>query len=135
MEVHLKFADEEGGSDSRIDHVDCVMSLYRWLIVDPELRGIADVTAAPHEIQGEMGGALDVISVALGNTIAVANLLVAVAAWRGSRPNPPRVQLERNGRTVTVQGDSPEALAEVLRAFSDDGGSGSNRATPDGDEA
>ncbi len=64
-----------------------------------------------------MGGPLEVVNVVVSNTIALGSLLVAVAAWRGSRSSPPEVRLERDGVTVTVQGASPEVVEQILKAW------------------
>jgi hypothetical protein len=128
MRVRLAFAadgmeekgagDAEGvGSAGGGESADSARSLYRWLVGDPELRGHAEVTAPAQTKPGHMGGVLDVVDVVLSNTIALSGLVVSVATWRGARPRPPRVRLERDGVQVSVEGASPEAIAQVLRAL------------------
>ncbi|MEU6678678.1 hypothetical protein [Streptomyces sp. NPDC046925] len=118
MQVRLAFGDGDGDGDGDGGGGDRASSLYRWLIADGELRGRAEVSlAAAVPGRGHMGGAQDVIEVVLANTIALGNLLVAVAAWRGSRPRAPQVRVERDGVTVTVEDGSAETVERVLRAL------------------
>ena len=133
MEVRLTFA--EGGSEQDAEGVyrtDCATSLYRWLIADPELSGLARIAVVPTQSRpGHMGEALEVVNVVLSNTIALSSLLVAVSGWRGSRARPPEVRLEREGVTVTVQDASPDRVEQILRALDADN-SGSSRETRHG---
>lgn len=117
---------ERAGHVGDDQHVDAARSLHRWLVSDPELRGAAEVaTASARPQQGQMGGgALDVVDVVLGNALALSSLVVSVAAWRGARPRPMRVRIERGDAAVTVEGDSPEAVERVLRALESDGSGG-----------
>ncbi|MFE1173342.1 hypothetical protein [Streptomyces sp. NPDC058773] len=109
-----------------INLVGNAASLCRWLITDPELRGLAEVSIAPvHPGQGHRRGALELVNVALGNAIALSNILVAVAAWRESRPHEAQVRLESNGVIVTLQGTSPEVVDQILESRdTDDSGRG-----------
>ncbi|MEU6117267.1 hypothetical protein ABZ840_22340 [Streptomyces sp. NPDC047117] len=119
MEVRLTFVEGANDKDTRgTDLADHTMSLYRWLLMDPELRGRAKASIAPAQPgQGHMGGPLEVVNVVVSNTIALGSLLVAVGAWRGSRPRAPEVRLERDGVVVTVQGSSPEVVEQILRTW------------------
>ncbi|MFC5218638.1 effector-associated constant component EACC1 [Streptomyces coerulescens] len=126
MEIRLTFGDhvdsadygDNGGAEA-IDRTQCVASLYRWLLSDPELRGLALVSLAtdqdPH--QEHMGGTLETVNVVVANALALGNLLVAVAAWRASRPRTPQVRVERDGVVVTVQDGSAETVEQILRSL------------------
>lgn len=93
-------------------------SLHRWLTRDPDVAGHATVRLGGAPRPGEMsGGALDLVNVVLGNGIALTNLLVAVAAWRATRPRAPRVHVERDGVTVTVTGDDPQTVRALVAAL------------------
>ncbi|MFE6737459.1 hypothetical protein ACFVGL_02395 [Streptomyces tubercidicus] len=87
---------------------------------EPELRGRAGVSleAEPSE-PGQMGGGLELVNVVLSNSIALGSLVTAVATWRGSRPRPPQIRLERDGVVVTLQDGSPEAVERILRVWSE----------------
>ncbi|MFF4602340.1 hypothetical protein ACFY12_06210 [Streptomyces sp. NPDC001339] len=146
MEVRLTFGSGAGDADEGAEGLvggdgseggegaDCAASLYRWLVADPELSGRAEVSAgtAPTR-QGDMGGALEVVNVVFGDVIALGNLLVAVATWRGSRPRPPHVRIERDGVSITVQDGSPETVERILRAWGI--GSSGDIPGPDRDDA
>lgn len=102
-----------------VEGVEGAVSLYRWLVDEPELRGQAGVSleAEPSE-PGQMGGGLELVNVVLSNSIALGSLVTAVATWRGSRPRPPQIRLERDGVVVTLQDGSPEAVEQILRVWS-----------------
>ncbi|MFE1175805.1 hypothetical protein [Streptomyces sp. NPDC058773] len=121
MEVRLSFGD--GAADAEGDGgAGEAVSLYRWLAAEPELRGQARVSLeAERPEAGHMGGALDLVNVVLSNGIALGSLITAVATWRGSRPRPPQIRLERDGVVVTVQDGSPEAVERILRVWNEGG--------------
>ncbi|MDP9795533.1 hypothetical protein J2S43_004045 [Catenuloplanes nepalensis] len=100
--------------------VDDQASLYRWLTLDPDVRRHSTValTSAPPRA-GEMGGVLDVIDVVLSNGVAVGALVVAVSAWRESRPRPPVTRIERNGISITIEDASPESVRRIVDALTD----------------
>ncbi|MFG2130960.1 hypothetical protein ACGFNV_24520 [Streptomyces sp. NPDC048751] len=108
MELSLTLADGENTGDQ-------LASLYRWLRQDPDITDHIDVrhgqgTAPP----GTMSGTLEVINLAVSNTLALANLFVAVGAWRGTRRGAPEVRVERDGLVLTVTGDDPEKVRALI---------------------
>ncbi|MFE6162132.1 hypothetical protein ACFQ7F_24840 [Streptomyces sp. NPDC056486] len=122
MELALK-ADEVVGGESE--------ALLRWLHEEQSLRGQARVVMGGTQIPGGMGGfPLDVVNVALSNSIALGSLLTTLVAWRSSRPSPqPSVRIEVNGVLVTVNTDDPEAirsLIELLRGAAPDSDPGAD---------
>lgn len=109
-------------------------SLYRWLLSDPDLRGRARVEAGPADLpQGHMGDALDAVNVVLANSIALGSLVTSVLSWRGSRPRPSHIRLERDGRVIVLDDCSPETIDRILRTWDDDGRSAAPPA--DGQDA
>ncbi|MFF3542492.1 hypothetical protein [Streptomyces platensis] len=118
MEVRLSF----GGGVGEAGAAEAAVSLYRWLVAEPELRGQVRVSLGAEQPEpGHMGGALDLVNVVLANSIALGSLVTAVATWRGSRPRPPQIRLERDGVVVTLQDASPEAVERILRVWNENG--------------
>ncbi|MER5254442.1 MULTISPECIES: effector-associated constant component EACC1 [unclassified Streptomyces] len=119
MEVNLTFGDGTSGAHEQSDEFAAsVLSLYRWLVTEPELRGHARVSTGTRQAeQGRMGDGLDLVNVVLANSIALGGLVTAVAAWRGSRPRPPQVRLERDGVVIDLRDCSPETVEQVLRLW------------------
>ncbi|MEV0318291.1 hypothetical protein ACIBKX_08510 [Streptomyces sp. NPDC050658] len=116
MQVKVTFG--EGATDADADGTESAASLYRWLMAEPELRGSASLsTGAERSAPGHMGDGLELVNVVLANSIALGSLITAVAAWRGSRPRPPQVRLERDGVVVTLRDDSPEQVERILRMW------------------
>ncbi|MGW3007334.1 effector-associated constant component EACC1 [Streptomyces sp. NPDC001219] len=111
------------GDDGEAGAAEGAVSLYRWLVAEPELRGRARVSLGAEQPEpGHMGGGtLDLVNVVLANGIALGSLITAVATWRGSRPRPPQIRLERDGVVVTLQDASPEAVERVLRVWNESG--------------
>ena len=99
---------------------DSVLPLYRWLAEDPDVRRDTTLSLSGEQRPDEMGGALEVINVVLSNTIAFSGLVVAIAAWWGSRKGAPVVEIERDGVRVTIHDDSPETIRQVVEALSRD---------------
>ncbi|MFI8529904.1 hypothetical protein ACIGMX_06540 [Streptomyces aquilus] len=89
-------------------------SLQGWLRADPETRRSVAVDArAGTPAPGDMGTALDVLELVTGNGWSAASFVLALVAWRQSRPQRPRVEIRR-GATVVVLTDCSEA--EIERA-------------------
>lgn len=136
MEFNLTFSNDAAGNGTQDAHspdlAESATSLYRWLTAEPELRGCAEVTTRSEQPgQGHMGGALDIVNVVLANGIALGSLITAVVTWRGSRPRPPQVRLERNGVVVTLEGASPETVEQILKLWNEN--TGPSPASTDGD--
>jgi len=98
-----------------------VRSLYDWLAAEPEIRTAAHLirqTETPPP--GEMGEVLSAISLIVGSGLSLGQLLVAIAAWRATRPRPYRVSVRFPDRTVAIEAsDADEALAIARRLESD----------------
>ncbi|MFF0142998.1 hypothetical protein ACFYRN_42100 [Streptomyces sp. NPDC005227] len=100
-------------------------SLQNWLRSNPDVRRSAVVElhgGVPRP--GEMGTAFDVLEPVTGNGWSAASFVMAVVAWRQSRPQRPRVEIRRAG-TVIVLTDCSEQETEratrVLEAAQADG--------------
>ncbi|MFJ4940940.1 hypothetical protein ACIP8U_44880 [Streptomyces pseudovenezuelae] len=102
-------------------------SLQGWLRADPEMRrsvavGVRGGVPAP----GEMGTALDVLELVTGNGWSAASFVLALVAWRQSRPQRPRVEIRRGATVVVLTDCSEEEIERAVRSLeypaSDEGG-------------
>ncbi|GAA2601965.1 hypothetical protein GCM10010399_35910 [Dactylosporangium fulvum] len=114
LQLHLEALDNGPAPD-----VDTLLSLQRWLIGEPDIaqQEIALSTAAR---PGELGGAVEIISLVLGTGLSVGQLLLAISNWRRARPQAPAVVLTRtdpDGATVRIESSDPEAVAAAARAL------------------
>jgi uncharacterized protein YhdP len=93
-------------------------SLMSWLRNDPVARSVTFSTA--HVSQDKMGVG-DVIQAIVENTIALAELIVAVAAWRDARHGradpPPQVRLEGGEVSMTISSADPTEVARIVQAL------------------
>ncbi|MFB8237513.1 hypothetical protein ACFC58_13275 [Kitasatospora purpeofusca] len=92
--------------------------LVQWLRQDTAIRTGATITlqAAP-TAEGEMGAALDVITLVAQTGFSAANLALAISSWRRTRPSTPVVTIERDGVRVTVDSGDLVEVARLLRAL------------------
>ncbi|MET7666168.1 hypothetical protein ABZS99_47040 [Streptomyces sp. NPDC005463] len=98
-------------------------SLQGWLRGDPEARrsaavGVRGGASGP----GEMGGVLDVLELVTGNGWSAASFVLAVAAWRQSRPRRPRVEIRRGETVIVLVEGSGEEVERAVRALEAVGG-------------
>ncbi|MGC9665685.1 effector-associated constant component EACC1 [Planosporangium sp. 12N6] len=111
MQVRVRVA---GGS------VDEYRSLLSWLRDEPEVRRHGQLTAVAGDTgAGQMGTALDVLTLVVGSGLSAAQLAFSIIMWRASRDQPVRVILEHDGRAVPVDTTDPgaaEAIAAKLEA-------------------
>ncbi|GAA0271240.1 hypothetical protein GCM10010302_06000 [Streptomyces polychromogenes] len=93
--------------------------LAQWLRQNPAIRTRAAITLQPAPTaEGEMGGAaLDVIALVTETGFSAANLVLAISAWRRTRPSTPGVTIERDGVRVTVDSGDPAEIARLTRAL------------------
>ncbi|MFG3149101.1 hypothetical protein [Streptomyces sp. NPDC048243] len=106
LAVHIESAERE------------LRSLQGWLRSDPDVRRSAVVElrgAAPRP--GEMGTAFDVLELVTGNGWSAASFVMAVVAWRQSRPQRPRVEIRRAGTVIVLTDCSEEEIERATRAL------------------
>ena len=115
LQIHL-----EAVGDARTPDVDTLLSLQQWLVGEPDVVqseiGLSTATPRP----GELGAAVDIISLVLGTGLSVGQLLLAVSNWRRSRPAAPAVILTRidpDGVSVRIESSDPAAVAAAARAL------------------
>ncbi|GAA2073574.1 hypothetical protein GCM10009780_06860 [Actinomadura alba] len=66
---------------------------------------------------GEMGGAFDVVNAVFADAGAVAgigSLLVAYRTWRDTRSRAPRLRIEKDGVSVTVENGSDAEIRRII---------------------
>ncbi|MFD5318014.1 hypothetical protein [Streptomyces sp. NPDC127098] len=106
-------------------------SLLDWLRREPGVREHAEITllsGAP-AARGTMGVSADVIRLVVDYGFQLANLGVAIAAWRAACAPRARVTIERDGLTVTVSTADPATARALVQALGagDDGEAGRNQ--------
>ncbi|MEV0530060.1 hypothetical protein AB0I66_42305 [Streptomyces sp. NPDC050439] len=93
-------------------------SLQGWLRADPAVRRSVVVGArADVPGPGQMGAALDVLELVTGNGWSAASFVLAVAAWRQSRPQRPQVEIRRGETVIVLAEGSEEEIARAVRAL------------------
>ncbi|MFD6028536.1 effector-associated constant component EACC1 [Streptomyces griseoluteus] len=93
-------------------------SLQGWLRADPEVRRSAAVEVGGGVPgPGEMGTGLDVLGLVTGNGWSAASFVLALVAWRQSRPQRPRVEVRRGDVTVVLTDCSEEEIEQAVRAL------------------
>ncbi|GAA2845681.1 hypothetical protein Acy02nite_47260 [Actinoplanes cyaneus] len=107
-----------------IADLEDLRSLREWLRDDPRvgphtLPGASDATADP-ERMGIVGDSLQFVA---DTGLDVAALVVAIVAWRDSRPvqRQPKVTILRGERKLEITGD-PETIERIVRLLDDEDG-------------
>ncbi len=100
------------------DDEEALASFYRWLLEDPEVSRLADVSMAARTPSTETMGGVEVISAVASNAIALGSLGVAFLAWRDARPrrSVPVARLERGDVTITIEGGSADEIRSIIDA-------------------
>jgi len=93
-------------------------SLRDWLGGEHPVRAYGDLRWGTPEAPGHQGVLVDVLTLVVGAGLSTAQLILAVAEWRRSRPRQPVVTITRelrDGTVVRVDTYDPQALAEAVR--------------------
>ncbi|MEV0056170.1 hypothetical protein AB0H34_37500 [Saccharopolyspora shandongensis] len=106
------------------DSQEELFSLRDWLSREDELRGRVSVDQPPVP-PGQMGAAIDILTVAVGTGGAVTVLARSVSVWLRHRSSDVKIEITgEDGRRVTVAADRvPDATAlveQVLRGSGDE---------------
>ncbi|WP_328306732.1 hypothetical protein OG432_01075 [Streptomyces sp. NBC_00442] len=110
--------------------LDALRSLGDWLRHEDELRGHLRLDRASRAAPGEMGGVLDVLSIALGSGGAGAVLARSLTTWLTHRHADVKVTVTApDGRSVEVEAhllhdDVPGLIREIGRLAEDPGQQG-----------
>ncbi|MGW7026859.1 effector-associated constant component EACC1 [Streptomyces xanthophaeus] len=94
--------------------------LAEWLRGDELVADQAEIelTRAPVG-RGDMGAAFETVQVVVDSGFQLASLIVAIAAWRRTRPAQGGVTIERDQVRVTIDTDDPEKIRQVIQALED----------------
>src|SRR5690349_10339826 len=85
------------------DSGDELRSLYGWLVAEPQIRQYgAPAIEDNSTVEGALG-TLDVVALAVGSGLTVAQLMTAIAGWQVTRPKKYLVRVTANGRSVEVR--------------------------------
>lgn len=95
------------------DDATALGNFYSWLGRDDDVVRAGSVSMSSSGATGTMG-ALDVIDVVLTQSVALAQLAMAYAAWRNRKKDAPPLAITANGTTVVLADGSPETLARIL---------------------
>src|SRR5688572_25085985 len=112
MELYVRLAEPD---------VDALIELQHWLSNDDRFPAPARQAPTGPPLpppDGTLGTTTDVLQLVVGNAIALGQVLVSIAQWRQSRPQPPavRVTVHHPDRpSVSIESDDPEAIAAVVR--------------------
>lgn len=101
------------------DPGDELLSLYRWLADDDSVRRYGALQKEADQGATDSLGIVEVLSLAVGSGLSLAQLLIAVANWRSRRPGACSVRVEVDGVVVEVATGDPDqakALAEHVEA-------------------
>lgn len=90
-------------------------SLYAWLGDEPEIRLHARVSMVAAEPGSSgMGAAFDVVQLVVDSGFQAANLALAYAAWRATRPSRPQATIEVDGTRRAALDDSEPDIVQVI---------------------
>lgn len=96
-------------------------SLYKWLLDEPELRQAADLQLVAKEPQsGEMGAALDMISMVATSAIALPGMIEVIRNWRRTRLRKPQITIQRGDLKATFVDIDAEAVIKLLEELDED---------------
>ncbi|MGW5598362.1 effector-associated constant component EACC1 [Streptomyces rochei] len=97
-------------------------SLRAWLLEDPNVRRHAKVSWETSQPQpGTMGAdAFAVLQLVTDNFWQITTFSVTYAAWRKTRTRSPRVTIEHDGKSVTIEGSDAETLERIIRSLGEE---------------
>ncbi|MFG2044245.1 hypothetical protein [Dactylosporangium sp. NPDC048998] len=114
LQIHL-----EALGDGPAPDIDTLLSLQQWLTGERDVVQ-SEIGLAMADRPGELGAAVEIISLVLGTGLSVGQLLLAVSNWRRTRPAAPTVVLTRtdpDGVSVRIESADPAAVAAAARAL------------------
>jgi Effector Associated Constant Component 1 len=98
------------------DETESVAALASWLGAERDLQGaVRLVRSDPRD--GELGGTLDVLTVALGSGGAGVVLAQSLSAWLRSRRVKVTLTISADGRKLTFEGSSQADALPLITEF------------------
>ncbi|MEU1349110.1 hypothetical protein ACFYPA_21670 [Streptomyces sp. NPDC005775] len=118
--MHVDLRMEQGTGELR--------SLHVWLRNDAAVRrsSTSEVKADGPPQPGQMGSTLEVIKMVTENGWSAASFVMAVVAWKRTRPQSPQITITRDDTTISLTNCSDDEVRRVIRVL-DDGQSGESR--------
>lgn len=114
----------------RVDGADGELrSLLGWLRSDPDIRrSVAlQLQEAPPQ-GGQMGTAADVLQLVTDNGWSAANFVLALVAWKRTRPRDPAVTVRRADLADALTDCSEEQISRIIRLLEEERGEGGEGA-------
>lgn len=108
------------------DDRGAVSDLHQWLRQDADVRRHAVVELVPPQQTDGTMGAVEIISMVLGQGFTALNLALSYASWRTARPAAPPITITVNGGSITVEDASQETIRRIVEVLG---------STPAGDSA
>ncbi|MGW2407738.1 effector-associated constant component EACC1 [Streptomyces sp. NPDC001739] len=113
VEVRVESADNE------------LRSLLNWLRSDPDIRRSAALEMREQPPQeGQMGSAADVLQLVTENGWNAANFVLALTAWKRTRPRASRISVRRDDLADALTNCSEEQIARIIRLLEEEQGGG-----------
>ncbi|WP_435604045.1 effector-associated constant component EACC1 [Streptomyces sp. bgisy130] len=117
VEVRVESADNE------------LRSLLNWLRNDPDTRRSAALEMREQPPQeGQMGTVADVLQLVTENGWNAANFVLALAAWKRTRPRASRVTVRRDDLVDALTDCSEEQIARLVHLLQEEQGGGTEGA-------
>lgn len=123
MEVHGSADRWRQGRGMRVDvrvaaEADELRSLHNWLRADTDIRRSSWLTLQEQPPEpGQMGGLVDVIQLVTDNGWSAASFVVALAAWKRTRPQDPRIEIRRGETVIVLTQCSDGEIDRAVRAL------------------
>lgn len=97
-------------------------SFRSWLWETPEIRKHAKISweTADPKPEEMSAGTLDTLQLITDNFWQISTFSLTYAAWRKTRTRSPRVTVECNGKTVTIEGSDNEAVEHIIQALTEE---------------
>lgn len=91
--------------------LDEFLSLAQWLRTERALQGLVRTKRRPPR-EGELGGALELISVAIGSGGIATALVSSLQTWLSSRRTEQKIAVTLNDRSIEIVRNSTHAVSE-----------------------